>query len=74
MRDVLHSCNIILGSDTYPGVSLKAPSLYICHMRIGPSTMGTDCEEELQTSDLPQLEARLQRGPDHVCHVHRESA
>ena len=31
--------------------------------------MGVQCEEELPTCDVPQLEARLQRVSDHVHHA-----
>ena len=34
--------------------------------------MGDDCEEELQSGALSQLETCLKCGPDYVCHVHCE--
>lgn len=44
--------------------SLSAPS-----SPADPLQMAADCQEELQAGSLPQLEARVQRLPVHVCYA-----
>ena len=76
----VYVCNVLVINNTpahYIYMYLCAHVMYFSCLVLGAVSMAVHGEEELSSSEIPQLAARLQRLPDHVhnalCELHSRS-